>query len=280
MKTALVCEGGGMRGIFCAGVLDVFLEERYDPFDMFIGVSAGACNLASHLAGQYERNFRLYTGPMASSRFISFRSYIRGGHYMDLDWFWDYSAQTDPLNVSSAIRNLGEREFFVVTTSAVTGMPAYIRPVEQNLLDALKASSAVPVLYRGFVNLDMEYYVDGGISDPIPVQAAVERGADRVVVIRTRPEVYEKKHDVETLLSPFFFSGKPGLRKAIRNRPDRYNEALDIIKHPPADISIWQIAPPETIRAGRTSTGLDDLTADYNEGRRTARLFLDGHDKP
>src|SRR5512135_324999 len=97
-KRALVVEGGGMRGIFSAGVLDAFLEQDFDPFDIYIGVSAGACNLSSQVAGQYRRNFRIYTNQMVRPEFISVGKFLRGGHYMDLDWLWETFQRVDPLD--------------------------------------------------------------------------------------------------------------------------------------------------------------------------------------
>ncbi len=89
VKTALVVEGGGMRGAFSAGVLNAFGYKGYDQFDLYIGVSAGACNLASHLAGQYDRNFDITMTYSTTQRFISPWRFLAMGHYMDLDWLCD-----------------------------------------------------------------------------------------------------------------------------------------------------------------------------------------------
>ena len=85
----LLVEGGAMRGIFTTGVLDGFLEARFNPFDLFIGVSSGAANLAAYLAEMPKRNFRIYTDYSLRPEFISFKRFIRGGHLMDLDWLWE-----------------------------------------------------------------------------------------------------------------------------------------------------------------------------------------------
>ncbi|HQC20035.1 MAG TPA: patatin-like phospholipase family protein [Smithella sp.] len=88
-KKALVVEGGGMRGVFAAGVLNAFGSAGFDPFDMYLGVSAGACNLASHLAGQNDRNFDIIERYSIDGRFINWGRFLRGGHLMDLDWLWE-----------------------------------------------------------------------------------------------------------------------------------------------------------------------------------------------
>jgi predicted patatin/cPLA2 family phospholipase len=113
-NSALVVEGGGMRGVFSAGVLNAFGTTGFDPFDLYIGVSAGACNLAAHLAEQHNRNYHVTTAYSATSRFINLLRFIRGGHYMDLDWLWDIT-----------IRNAG---------LTLTGFSADLKRVKRSML--------------------------------------------------------------------------------------------------------------------------------------------------
>ena len=105
-----------MRGVFSAGVLDAFLTAKFDPFDLYIGVSAGACNLSSHVAGQYQRNLRMYTGPMRTRNFMSLGRFLLGGHFMNLDYLWDYCAREDPLDVAACARNTRDKEFLAACT--------------------------------------------------------------------------------------------------------------------------------------------------------------------
>src|SRR4051794_6064259 len=98
IRTAIVVEGGAMRGIFSAGVLDGLMQLGLDDFDLAIGTSAGACNLASFVARQHGRNLRCYTDIMARRQLFSVRRALRGGHYMDLDWLWGALAAEDPLD--------------------------------------------------------------------------------------------------------------------------------------------------------------------------------------
>ncbi|MCL4468481.1 MAG: patatin-like phospholipase family protein, partial [Deltaproteobacteria bacterium] len=96
VKSALVVEGGGMRGMFTAGVLHAFGSAGFDPFDLYIGVSAGACNLASHLAGQNNRNYDINVNLSTTRDFINGWRFLRGGHFMDIDWLWDASMKEYP----------------------------------------------------------------------------------------------------------------------------------------------------------------------------------------
>ena len=208
-KTALVVEGGGMRGVFAAGVLDSFLLAGYDPFDAFYGVSAGACNLSSHLAGQHQRNLRLYTGLMSQPEFFSWTKFLTGGDYMDLDWFFSAVDREDPLDIPEASRRLGERDFRIVCTALADGQARYHRPETADWNDLLKASCSLPVLVRQPKTVRAEVLVDGGVADAIPVQEAYRAGARRIVVLRSQPAAYQKRAGLETRLVRLAFRRFP-----------------------------------------------------------------------
>ncbi len=265
-KRALVVEGGGMRGIFSAGVLDAFLHNKFDPFDIYIGVSAGACNLSSHLAGQYRRNFTIYTDHMLRPEFFSFKKFLLGGHYMDIDWLWDVLKIEYPLDVDSIIKKTNDKNFAVVCTDVDSGLPRYLEPDSQNMFHLLKASSAVPLLYRKFPQIGEFNLTDGGLSDPIPIMEAQNRGADRIVVIRSRPEGYVKKRGIEAKISSFFFKNRPNLKNTINSHADVYMQKVRTIENPSEGKNIMQIMPPETFLTGRTTTEFKTLRHDYNIG--------------
>src|SRR5271166_5563336 len=144
-RSAIVVEGGAMRGIFSVGVLDVFLERGFEPFDLAIGASAGACNLASHVARQEGRNRRAYFDLMTRREFIDVRRAALGRSAVDLDWLWATLAEREPLDIEAIGRS--PVEFVVVATSAETGEPLYVRPRSDAIFDALKGSCALPGLY-------------------------------------------------------------------------------------------------------------------------------------
>jgi Predicted esterase of the alpha-beta hydrolase superfamily len=183
-KTALVVEGGGMRGVFSAGVLFAMGMRRMTEFDFYIGVSAGACNVASFLGRQYERNFYIMENWSATRRFIN-PARIFCGNVMDLDWLWDITISNYRLNLDEIFSN-STREFIVVVTSMDTGKALYIKPNKENLEYVLKASSALPVLYRNKLYIDGHRVADGGVGDSIPVVEAYRRGARNIVVVRSQ----------------------------------------------------------------------------------------------
>ncbi len=266
-----------MRGIFSAGVLDEFLTSGFDPFDLYIGVSAGACNLSSHVAGQIRRNYRLYTGLMHRPEVFSWKRFFLGGHYFDLDWFWDTAYREDRLDVWAAEENTRGKgkEFVVECTCVDTGKDVYFEPVAKNWSTMIKASSALPILYKTPLFIEGKRVVDGGVAVSIPVMEAHRRGAKRIVVIRSNPADYVKKDDIDGWFVEVLHRKDPGLVKAVRNRTHTYNQAVHFIKNPPAGIKTWHIAPPQQLKTGRTSLDLRALESDYRLGRSIGRRFIE-----
>jgi predicted patatin/cPLA2 family phospholipase len=263
-----------MRGVYSAGVLDAFLAAGFDPFDLYIGTSAGACNLSSHVAGQHRRNYRLYSGPMRTKKFMSLGRFLLGGHFMDLDWLWDYCDREDPLDVAACGRNTGDKEFFAVCTSVETGRPVYLRPKEENWNAALKASSAMPVLFKTPLYIDAQRLVDGGVADAVPVEEAHRRGATRIVVIRSQTADYVKKGGMEARITGLLSRKHPRLREAMRNKAGIYMCSVGFIRNPPDGVEVMQIAPGRALRSGRTTRRLESLQEDYELGKSQGKDFL------
>lgn len=275
-RSALVVEGGGMRGVFSAGVLNAFGTSQFDPFDLYIGVSAGACNLAAHLAQQYERNYHVTVNYSATSRFINPLRFISGGHYMDLDWLWDITIRECRLDLERIFRGLNEKgkEYLVAATSLDSGLPIYLKPDRSNLEHYIKISSSLPVLYRNILYADSIPALDGGIADPIPVIEAYNRGADEITIIRSRPSGYIKKESPFSFLFHLFFRKYPGLAAAMKSRHRVYMEAVEFIKSPPAGVEVYEIAPPEGLNIGRATKNMDLLNEAYKSGINSGMEFI------
>jgi predicted patatin/cPLA2 family phospholipase len=262
--SAIVVEGGAMRGIFAAGVLDVFLERGFAPFDFAIGASAGACNLASHLAGQHGRNRRCYLTQMRRAEFVDARRFLRGGHWMDIDYLWDAFDREDPLDVVGATSN--RTKLVVAATDVASGAPAYFEPSASELNETLRASSAVPVMFRRFVELGGRTYTDGGVSAPIPVEEAYRRGARRIVVVRSRPNGFPGPSRVECVAASAVLRKHPGLARAFLRYRAAYARASAFVATPPADCQVIHVAP-ERMRTQRTTRDPRVLERDYRQGR-------------
>ncbi|MBB6217296.1 putative patatin/cPLA2 family phospholipase [Anaerosolibacter carboniphilus] len=196
---ALVVEGGAMRGIFSTGVLDAFLENGFNPFDICIGVSAGATNIASYLAEMYQRNYKVYTDYSIRPDFINWIKFMKGGHLVDLDWLWDATIREIRLDLERIFST--KKQFFVGVTEVKTGKAVYLKPDKNNLEEIMKASSSIPVFYRNFLRINNIDFADGGLADPIPVMEAYKRNAKNIMVIRSRPYDYTMKSNSNNFLS-------------------------------------------------------------------------------
>jgi len=268
-RVALVVEGGAMRGIFAAGVLDVFLEQSFRPFDLALGVSVGASNVLSFLAGQHGRTRRCFLNQMSRPEFIDPRRLFRGGHWMDLDWLWEAIEREDPLDRPAAASS--GVEYGLVATCARTGRPRYLSPNAEQMLDAIKASCAFPVLYRHPVEFAGEHFVDGGLSDPLPVREAYRRGAGVIVVIRSRAAHFVKKTQLANHIGAWAMRKNPAVAHACRDTPRAYGEAIAFLNQPPRDCTIIHVAPETALATSRTSRDREALERDYTLGRAHGR---------
>ncbi len=279
VKSALVVEGGGMRGMFTAGVLHAFGSAGFDPFDLYIGVSAGACNLASHLAGQHDRNYDINVNLSTTRDFINGWRFLRGGHFMDIDWLWDASMKEYPIDTAGMFARLEQqgKTFIVVATSIESGKPMYLIPDKDTVADYIKVSSSVPFFYRTILTVNAERATDGGVADSIPVIEAFKRGATDITVLRTRPRDYVKKQSSGALFYPLIFRKQGMLAIALKNRPVTYMQAVEFIKNPPDGTRVHEIAPPKTLRISRATTDKDALKAAYRTGIEQGEKFIEAY---
>lgn len=279
-KQALVVEGGAMRGIFAAGVLDAFLANDYLPWDFTVGVSAGSTNLIGYLAGDYGRNYRVITDHACRPEFINWRRFLRGGHLCDVRWLWQQSYADVWLNLERFHQQA--IPLWVATTAINSGEPRYYQIDRNNLHDVFTASCSIPIAFRDYPQIEGEPMTDGGIADSIPVRWAYEQGARDITVVLSKPHGFRKKPGrFPGLIRPLI--GKhPALYEAVRTRPDRYNDTLDFIDNPPDDCRVRVIAPPEDFPVGRLTTDADKLDKGYRQGMRTGSDYLTeaGLEKP
>lgn len=272
-ESALVVEGGALRGVFSTGLLDGFLKARFNPFDFYIGVSSGATNLAAFLAEMAGRNYRIYTDFARRREFIDIWRFVRGGHLMDLDWLWELTIREMRLDLPRIYSH--GRPFLVGLTDVQTGAAIYKATHAGNLEQVLKASSAIPVFYRGYPEVEGRPMTDGGITDAIPVAEAIRRGARRIMVVRSRHRDYLKVRGSFDLLLKWRLRRHPSLQEALDARVERYNEAVALIRKPPEGISIVEICPPARFRVSRLSRNLRILQEGYDQGRALADVAIE-----
>ncbi len=261
---ALIVEGGAMRGVFSCGILDHFLAQNFSPFDSFWGVSAGASNLAAYLADMPGRNLKIYLDYSLRKEFITPSRLFLGGDMMDLDWMWEITLKD--LGIDKKVLQADPRPFFLGVTRQDTGQAEYLTPDVEMLAETMKASSAVPILYRKGVPLNGNRYVDGGVADAIPVEEAIKRGATKIMVLRSRPTSYRKSKTKFNSITKRMLRDTPALIQPILTRDLRYNQALSVINNPPEGIDIIQVCPPETFKLKRLSRSPEPLRAAYELG--------------
>jgi predicted patatin/cPLA2 family phospholipase len=271
-KHALINEGGAMRGIFAAGVLDSFMDNQFKPFDFCMGVSAGSTNLASYLTNQRGRSHKIITDYSCRSPFINFRKYLFHGHYIDLDWLWKIAYKEYRLDSFAYAHQ--PTPLWVVTTNVDTGEAEYHQPTEENLEDILLASCAVPLAYRGYPLAAAAPQTDGGVADSIPVIEAYQRGAREITVVLSQLRGYRKRAPKFPNLIRRLFRRKPHLAEALLKRHEAYNAAIDFIENPPEDCVIHTISPLSGFNVGRTTTDSKKLTFGYEMGLMAGQEYV------
>ncbi len=269
MKRGLVLEGGAMRGLFTAGVLDVLLE-RGVVFDGLVGVSAGACfgcNYKSHQPGRVIRyNKRFARDP----RYCSWRSLFTTGDLFGADFCYrELPLELDPFDAAEFESN--PMEFHLSVTDCATGKPVYRRldKADDLTFDWIRASASMPLVSRP-VAIDGHEYLDGGLSDGIPLKYFESLGYEKNVVVTTRPHGYRKfPHRSICLLKPFL-RRRPAVYEALKNRHVWYNKTLEYVDSRVAGGHALLIAPETTLDMPRVCHDPDQMQRVYDIGRRTA----------
>lgn len=262
-KRILVVEGGAMRGIFATGVLDAFMEENFYDFDLCIGVSAGSTALASYLAGMHGRNYRVTVEYSTTKEFLNPVRHLKGGHFMDLDWLWNYCEENDPIDTDAIMER--RLNLLVGVTLIDTGKIEYIELNKDNVINLLKASCAMPIVYRTPVNVNTKLYIDGGISDPIPINEAIKYNPEEIVVIRSRKKDF-RMSPKNSPIRNYMLRKYPKVREAVNLRYEQYNKSIDAIRNENSDIRIIEVNPPEIFETTRFTKDKDILTKDYKLG--------------
>lgn len=253
-----------MRGVFATGVLDHFLRQKFNPFDFFLGVSAGASNIAAYLAEMPERNLKIYTDYALRPEFIHFKRFLKGGHLIDLDWLWRVTIAEIRLNLSAI--HAHQKPFFVVMTNVKTGTACYQQTTPDSLEDLLLASSAMPLLYRGFPMIDQQPMTDGGIADALPIARAIDQGARKIMIVRSRPASYKKKKDWMSRPMAWKYRQYPKLKSVLLSRTERYNQSLALIRNPPKGVQVIEVCPPEDFKPSRLGKDQSELQRGYHQG--------------
>ena len=273
MKTGIVMEGGAMRGMFTCGVLDVLMEEGI-TFDGAVGVSAGAtfgCNLKS---GQIGRALRYNKKYCTDKRYHSISSLIATGDIYNVDFCYEkLPYELDKWDLEAFQKN--PMEFYCVATDAVTGKPVYYKCENGDRKDIkwIQASASMPLVSRP-VEIDGGVYLDGGISDSIPLKFMEEKGYDKILVIETQPRDYVKGKQKYMPLVRLVLRKYPGMIKAMEDRYLMYNEEKRYIREKEEKGEIEVIRPLEPLNISAIEKDPKELERVYQLGRAEGKKYI------
>ncbi len=279
-KKVLVLEGGGMRGIFLVGVLQAFTERGYSPWKLVVGSSAGALTAAAYLSGQVYLARDAFFTKLLSGKFIHYSNLFRQNkHILDLDWMIDTIIKgREKLD----IKKLRQSCTLLITATAVReNLPPETIVLNSRTDDpiiALKATAAIPYLYKGFVHYKEHLLLDGGLLAPVPYQQALSSGykEEDILVILTRPRGYRKKEESFWIRSIYEFYYKDPkytqLVDSLLNRHEVYNQILDELENEHKGIDI--IYPPAHFDVQRLTQDEKKILAGFEQGISAAVSYL------
>ena len=273
MSFGLALEGGGMRGVFTTGVLDVFLENNIS-FDCVAGVSAGACHACSYISGQVGRSLRVCTDYTDNKEYCGIYPLITTGDIFGSEFMYHtIPEKLDPLDNEAFIRN--KTVMYAVVTNCETGKPEYYR-INDAFRDVeyIRASSSLPGFSK-MVEIDGKKFLDGGITDSIPVNFLVDSGFEKNVVVLTQPRNYVKGPNKLLAFFKLKYKQYPALVDAIEKRHIVYNAVREHIFEMEKQGRIFVIDPKEPLNIARIEKNRSKLFAAYNIGRSTAEERLE-----
>lgn len=269
IKRGLILEGGAMRGMFTAGVLDVFMENNIE-FDGIIAVSAGATFGCNYISGQIGRTIRYNKKYCRDKRYCSFRSLITTGDLYGEDFCYNkIPNELDPFDNEAYKKST--TEFYIVATDIESGLPVYKKydVDDPDALSWMRASASMPLASR-IVEIGNRKFLDGGMSDSVPIKEFEKMGYDKNVVILTQPYDYVKSKNSVLPLIKLVYKKYPKLIDVMKNRHIMYNETTDYIKEKENKGELFVIRPKEKLCVNHVEHDAQKLEAAYQEGRKAA----------
>lgn len=276
MKTGIVDVGGGLRGVYAAGIFDYCLENDI-LFDLCIGVSAGSANVTSYMAGQKKRNYLFYTEYPFRKEYMSIQNFVRKKSYIDMDYLYGTLSNSDgenPLDYQKIKQS--SSDLLVVATDAQTGKAVYFDKdnLKQDDYDILKASSSISFVCRPY-EIDGVLYYDGALGDPVPVEKAFQCGCDRVVVILSKPRDTIRTPKKDNILASGIAKKHPLAAQQLRKRAEHYNEGVRKSKEYEAMGKVLIIAPSDTCGVDTLTKDKEALKRFYEMGYKDAEAIPD-----
>lgn len=268
-NTALILEGGGFRGIFTAGILEVFLENNIF-FDSVYGVSAGAAYGVSYVSKQAGRNLAV-NDFIGDKRYCSWSNLLKDGSMFS----WEFIYETIPqfiIPFDYEELKYSESKFYVGTTDCETGIPEFFllnKADKKDFRIILAASSSLPFI-APLVHFDGKTLMDGGLADSIPFEFALNQGSDRAVVILTQPKNYIKDPLKYPALFKWYYRKYPKVYELLVNRAERYNDSIRKLEELEKDGQVYVVRPQKTIEIKRVENNPQKTAAVYHSAMKQA----------
>lgn len=269
MKLGLVLEGGGMRGMYTAGVMDVMLENNIHV-DSIVGVSAGAAFGCNYKSKQIGRVIRYNTKFCKDQRYSGFSSFIKTGDFFGADFC--YNTIPNMLDVfDTSIFKSTPEQFYVVCTDVVTGKPIYheLKTGNSEDLKWMRASASMPIVSK-MVEINNQKLLDGGISDSIPLSFLKQNGCERNIVILTQQKGYVKKQNSFLPLIKMVYKKYPAIVEGMKKRHIMYNDELKYVQQEEDSNNAFVFRPSRFVKISRTEKNPEKLLALYSVGREDA----------
>lgn len=272
-KIGLILEGGGMRGIYTAGVLDFFIEKNIEV-DITIGVSAGSCHASSYLSKQYKRAYNATVDYINDKRYLSFSNLIKTGSIFGMDFM--FNKIPNELNIYDYDTfSKSKSKFVVVATNCENGSPEYfeLKDLKKEII-YMQASCSIP-MFANIVEIDDFKLVDGGVSDSIPIEYSLNQGYKKNIVVLTRDITYKKNKQKFLSIVNRKYKKYPNLIKAIENRHLNYNKSLNLVNQLEKDGDVLVIRPKKPVNVSQIEKDAKKLTSLYEEGYDDAKELYD-----
>lgn len=265
--TALILEGGALRGVYTSGVLDVMMLHHL-KIDHVVGISAGSLNGLYYVSNQIGKAAELNLNYVRDSRYMGMSHLAKEKSFFNFDFvFQDIFNELIPFDFDAFQRS--DIQFWAGVTNCATGKIEFIEKRQQeDFLNVCRASSSIPILCSP-VEIDGQYYVDGGVACAIPLFEDLPFHADRLVLVLTRHKGY-RKSSVPEPLQKFYrhhFKNAPGMIDRLVTAPLRYNEKLDEIEQLEKEGKVFVIQPKKPVSVSRIEKDVEKLTALYQDGR-------------
>lgn len=264
--SCLIIEGGGFKTGFTAGILDAFMISNYRPFQQCIGISGGSVALSYFLSGQYRYCLNAMRRLAKEEQFTDYKRTFGERGYMDIDFIAKVASEVVPFDLDKALEVAQDLDIAFVATDIHSGAAAYLQPDKANWIDAVVASSTLPLVTKGRHQINGIEYFDGGWSDPLPVEWAYQQGARDILILRTWPSGVRSSQSWTDYFGSLYYNDMPGLKNSFSNCYKKYNESLDFIAAPPSDLKLVEIAPKKLLKSGTYTYSNKTIMSDYRYG--------------